>query len=80
MKSVNGDLALKPLDILDKANDSEKEFRKLKLTPLEYETIRLLLKEYWENGEARTFYSAVAKFFQRNGFVVKMAAMAWIIS
>lgn len=70
--TINGDLAFKLLDVIDSI-DSEKDFNKLKLTPLEYETARLLLKEYWDKGEARTFYYAVADFFRRNGFSVKKA-------
>lgn len=68
--TINGDLVYKTLDILDGV-DNEKDFKKLKLTPLEYHTARLLLKEYYDRGEATTFCLAVANFFKRNGFTVK---------
>ena len=68
-QAINGDLVYKTLDILDSV-DGEKSFKKLKLTPLEYHTARLLLNEYWQNGEAKTFILAIANFFKRMGFTV----------
>ena len=70
VKAINGDLVYKTLDILDGV-DGEKDLKKLKLTPLEYETARLLLKEYWENGEAKTFWLNCANFFKKQGFKVE---------
>ena len=78
--TINGDLVCKTLDILDRV-DGEKDLKKLKLTPLEYETAKLLLREYYGNGEATTFCLNRANFFKKQGFVAKLTddGVGWII-
>lgn len=80
-KAINGDLVFKTLKVLDNV-DGEKDLKRLKLTPLEYETARLLLKEYWANGEANTFWRGVADFFKKQGFTVEptVDGVGYIIS
>lgn len=78
--SINGDLALKTLKVLDNV-DGEKDLNKLKLTPLEYHTARLLLREYWDKGEATTFLLGCANFFKKQGFGIELTAdgVGWLI-
>ncbi len=78
--SINGDLALKTLKVLDNV-DGEKDLNKLKLTPLEYHTARLLLREYWDKGETATFWKAAANFFKKQGFIVEPTedGVGWLI-
>ena len=79
-QTINGDLVCKTLHILDSV-DGEKDLKKLKLTPLEYETAKSLLLEYYDNGEATTFLCNCANFFKKQGFIVKLTddRIGWII-
>lgn len=60
--------------------ETAQDLKKAHLTLAEYEAVREVLSELYDNGKSDTFMSGVAEFFRKNGAKVTEKTIDYVIT